>query len=860
MSAFKERSLLPSHATEEGLFRHLWEATLEPAAFIGDLRNPGRLQYVNEGACRHFGASREEILSWQVSDWDENIDQDKLEELNAALAQSGSMQFETVHKLPTGTRIPVEVMLNRVEFGGESFVVGYFHSLDKQKKNQAQAVGKVERQLRLKEILLDHAHESIFLFDIHDGKFVYVNEEVCRALGYTRDELLGMSMPDIDPDYSAEDVKHVADEAATRGPFSFETRHRRRDGSLFPVEVTVSIREYDGAKLSLSFVRDITERKRAEAALRASEREFHSLAESSPDYIIRYDREGRILYLNGALLRQLGLAGMDEVVGKRPGEVWSDRRFSAIEEAATEVVESGENKVLELVESKLESGVLYYQVYVVPERNEAGQITGALAFGRNITELVEQRRQIYRMAFYDDITSLPNRALFNDRLQQVLTDAAWHRQQVGVMLLDLDRFKAVNDTLGHSAGDKLLSEAAQRLMRCVRSYDTVARLGGDEFVILLPEVRSGEDLGRVASKVLESFAEPFLLEGKEVFISGSVGIAVYPEDGGNGEELLRHADSAMYSAKRSGRSHFRFYSKDMTVSANERLLLESELRRGFGRGELMLHYQPKVSLGGCELLGAEALLRWHHPERGLVAPDKFIPIAEDSGLIVEIGAWVLREACRTACGWNGPDKPLRKIAVNLSVRQFQSGGLVATVRDALEKTGCRPEWLELEITESLLLDEDGAVLGVLEAFRTMGITIAIDDFGTGYSSLGYLARFPIDTLKIDRTFTWRVTEGGYHTELVKAIVLLAHALNQQVVAEGVETAEQAVILHGYGCHIAQGYLYSKPVPREQFERLPQSCGRGNEFNRGSSPLSGGSSPEDSVFCRRDVSRDGEVES
>jgi diguanylate cyclase (GGDEF)-like protein len=401
----------------------------------------------------------------------------------------------------------------------------------------------------------------------------------------------------------------------------------------------------------------------------------------------------------------------------------------------------------------------------------------------------------------------------------MLTDAAWHSQYAGVMLLDLDRFKAINDSLGHPAGDALLREAALRLSFCVRGYDTVARLGGDEFAVLLPQIRNADDLGRVASKILASFNAPFMLEGKEIFISTSIGIAVFPDDSSDADDLVKQADSAMYFAKRSGRNNFRFYSKDLTASAGERLALESELRHAVDRNELELYYQPKVRLADNALVGSEALLRWIHPQRGLVPPDQFISIAEDSGLIVEIGEWVLRDACRTACDWNAEGQPLHVIAVNLSARQFQSNDLVKTVRTILQETGCQSEWIELEITESLLLDEDGKVLETLETFRVMGISIAIDDFGTGYSSLSYLARFPITTLKIDRSFIRTVTTEHYRAELVKAILSIARCLGQDVVAEGVETLEQAVFLQANGCQIGQGYLYSKPVPKGAFAAM-----------------------------------------
>jgi diguanylate cyclase (GGDEF)-like protein/PAS domain S-box-containing protein len=577
--------------------------------------------------------------------------------------------------------------------------------------------------------------------------------------------------------------------------------------------------EAKNAKLKL----EIAERMRVEEALVAREQESRTLVDNSPDTIARYDRNCRRSFANPAFA-EMTEGGIPALLGKKPTEYPGGLNADLYELKINEVLDTGENSEFELKWPDKDGKEICSHIRLAAERDASGNVVSVLAVGRDITELNEHRKRVYQMAFYDSLTSLPNRALLNDRLQQMLTDASWHDQLAGVMLLDLDRFKSVNDTLGHPAGDELLREAASRLSYCVRGYDTVARLGGDEFAILLPEVRSGDDLGRVARNILEAFNEPFLLEGKEVFISCSIGISLYPEDSSSADDLLRQADSAMYLAKRSGRNTFRFYSKDLTSSANERLTLEGDLRRGFARNELELYYQPKINLDDGTMIGSEALLRWNHPQRGMVPPDKFIGIAEDSGLIVEIGEWVLRHGCNAAREWNGDGKPLHKVAINLSARQFVSNNLVKTVRNVLKETGCRPEWIELEITESLLLDEDGEVLEMLEVFREKGITVAIDDFGTGYSALSYLARFPIDTLKIDRSFTSRVTEAGHHAELVKAIISIAKSLDQKVVAEGVETAEQAAVLRSYGCHIAQGYLYSKPVAKAAFELLPQSFG------------------------------------
>ena len=423
-------------------------------------------------------------------------------------------------------------------------------------------------------------------------------------------------------------------------------------------------------------------------------------------------------------------------------------------------------------------------ISITPEFDEAGNVVSVLTVGRDVTELNASRRKIHQMAFYDTLTGLPNRSLFNDRLEHAITDSAWRRQMFGLMMIDMDRFKAINDTLGHGAGDELLREVGRRLTSVVRPYDTVSRLGGDEFTILLPNVRESDDLGRIADKMLDQFSRSFVLEGTEVFVSCSIGIAVYPQDGRIADDLVRFADSAMYHAKHCGRNTFKFFSAELTKGAEDRLALEIDLRRALERNELHVQFQPQVSMSTGEIVGSEALLRWTHPTHGRVAPDRFIPIAEDTGLITKIGAWVLREACAAAVRWNAPGRRTHQVAVNISPRQLQSPHLVADVAANFAETGCRPEWIELEITERLLLDEDGAGLAVLLALREMGVTIAIDDFGTGYSALSYLTRFPLDTLKMDHTFVHEATAEPGRAGLVGAVLSIAKCLGLKVVAEG----------------------------------------------------------------------------
>jgi diguanylate cyclase (GGDEF)-like protein len=407
--------------------------------------------------------------------------------------------------------------------------------------------------------------------------------------------------------------------------------------------------------------------------------------------------------------------------------------------------------------------------------------------------------------------------LFNDRLAQSLVDAARHGHVLGLLLLDLDRFKEINDAYSHTIGDRVLLETADRLRHLLRDYDTVSRLGGDEFTLVLPEVRVAEDLGRIAGKILEVMASPFHIDGQDLFLSVSIGISVYPDDGSTESDLLRCAELALYDAKNRGRAGFRFYAADLTAKSYERAELETALRHAEPMDELELYFQPKIALADGALVGAEALLRWRHPTRGMVSPECFIGIAEDTGLIVGIGVWVLTKACLAAQHWNRRHQRELKIAVNLSARQFAGGDLVETVRSVLSLTGCEPHWLELEITESLLLGNDESVRATLNAFRDMGISIAIDDFGTGYSSLGYLKRFPINVLKIDRSFTRDLMIDADSTELVKAIVYMARGLKLELVAEGIETEAQENFLRAHGCHLGQGYLFGKPMPFAAFD-------------------------------------------
>jgi diguanylate cyclase (GGDEF)-like protein/PAS domain S-box-containing protein len=454
-----------------------------------------------------------------------------------------------------------------------------------------------------------------------------------------------------------------------------------------------------------------------------------------------------------------------------------------------------------------------------PIHDRAGQVTGAVIVCRDVSAARAIAQKMAHLAHHDFLTDLPNRMLLNDRIANAIALARRHGKQCAVLFLDLDGFKHTNDSLGHRIGDQLLQSVAKRLVDCVRSSDTVSRQGGDEFVILLSEIAHAQDTAFSAEKMLSAVAAPHTVAETDLHITASIGISIYPEDGKDAEILIRCADTAMYHAKDKGRNNYQFFMDDMNVRAVERQFLEGSLRRALSRHEFVLHYQPKINLTSGAITGVEALLRWHHPERGLIPPALFVPIAEDCGLIVPIGRWVLREACRQARAWIDAGLSPLPVAVNISAIEFQSKDFLEGVRAILEQTRLDPCYLELELTESVLMRDAEFTAPALSALKTVGVRLAIDDFGTGYSSLSYLRQFPIDTLKIDQSFVREITAGSLDDTIVSAIISMGKTLKQKVIAEGVETADQLQSLQRQHCAEGQGYHFSLPLSAEEFTLL-----------------------------------------
>ena len=438
------------------------------------------------------------------------------------------------------------------------------------------------------------------------------------------------------------------------------------------------------------------------------------------------------------------------------------------------------------------------------------------AFFRDISVIQQSREALHHLAHHDPLTALPNRLLFHDRMEHALELARREGRQIAVLFLDLDRFKNINDTLGHPTGDKLLLEVAKRIKRLVREQDTLGRLGGDEFLLLIEQLGGTREAAMVAQKILEAFVQPFAVEGHELYLSASIGISLFPVDGQNGATLVRNADMAMYRAKEQGRNNYQFYTQKLTDSAVERVALETALRRALERGELLLHYQPQIDLKSGLLIGAEALIRWQHPEMGLVLPERFIHLAEENGLIRPIGEWVLFSACDQMRAWREQGFMLPHIAVNLSGHQLKKAGFVELVRHALRETRVEPGWLELEVTESFIMSQAEEAIGMLDQLKEMGVQLAIDDFGTGYSSLSHLKQLPVHKLKIDRSFVQGIPQDSNDAAIARAVIALGSSMQLRVIAEGVETEQQQDFLRAEGCDEGQGYLYGRPVSGEDF--------------------------------------------
>ncbi|HOP93004.1 MAG TPA: EAL domain-containing protein [Acetivibrio thermocellus] len=538
--------------------------------------------------------------------------------------------------------------------------------------------------------------------------------------------------------------------------------------------------------------------------------------------VITTDENGTVTFSNYEIQKMLGLSE-EEILGKKLDKLLSglvDKREKVYKIPIEEVVNRGSMIKLETDLSLVTpGGRRLVEGTVAPIRNDSDVIIGTVVALKDITEIKKKDEILYNMEYYDPLTGLPNRSLFSDRLKMALAQSKRNNEMCALIILDLDNFKAINDTLGHSVGDMLLKQVAEKIKGYLREVDTVARIGGDEFIIIQPQIKDINDATRAADRILKKFQQPWILEGKEYYITASMGIGIYPNDGEDPQTIFKNADTALYRAKELGRNNYQLYTESMNQKVLQRLDIENSLRRAIEKEEFVLFYQPQIDIKTGKIVGFEALLRWYHPDYGLMPPMEFIPVAEDSGLIVVIGEWVLETACRQNKKWIECGLEPHLISVNLSARQFQRSNIVEVIDRIRSSTGLAPELLELEITESTAMQDLSFTIDVLNQLRKKGIRVSLDDFGTGYSSLNYLRQLPIDTLKIDKSFVQDIRANSKEEAIAKTVISLAHKLDLTVVAEGVETKEQLLFLKKEKCDKAQGYLFSKPLPAEEIEKM-----------------------------------------
>jgi diguanylate cyclase (GGDEF)-like protein/PAS domain S-box-containing protein len=820
----RERRIVQQALSESELrFRTL--AEVAPDAIL-TADTAGTLLFANRSAERLFGVPVAAMIGQPVS----SLIPDYRTPAARAKEDGTPVRLPATGRDASARELRLELSFGELVRDGKTLVTVFVRDLSERERVDEALKESEERFRRAALMSSDLIHEC----DRENNRIVWFGD-VDRILGYPEGEFprtFEAWERVIHPEDHARVMSAAARHWDTGEPFFAEYRVVRKDGGLLHWHHSgVLLRGSQGRpSRCIGTVTDISGRRQIEEALRISEKRYRTLFERNLAGVYRSTLDGRILDCNESFARIFGYASREEMLQQTAWDMYLKREDR--EAAVAKLLERQYLTNYEICLKRKDGS----SVWVLESENliegPDGRLSVIEGTAIDITERKRAEEQVKHLAFHDPLTNLPNRLLFNDRLTLAVAQAHRHNQKLAVLFLDLDRFKVINDSLGHSVGDELLRQVAERIQEHVREGDTVARLGGDEFTLLVPGITVEEDAAKIARKICDAVHDPFWIDGRELFVTTSLGVSVYPSDGHDAETLVRNADSAMYRAKEQGRDNYQLYTPAMNAKAIERLSLESRLRQAVANDELELHFQPFIDIRTEEVLGAEALLRWRHPELGLIPPGEFIPIAELSGLIVPIGEWVLRTACAEARKWHDKGFPAMTVSVNLSSRQFQQSDLGSQVTHALEETGLEPDKLDLEITESCAMQNAEHSINTLWGLKKQGVRISMDDFGTGYSSLNYLKRFPIDRIKLDQSFVRDLPGDKDDAAIAMAVIAMGRSLELVVIAEGVETQEQLAFLKGHECDQLQGFLFSRPLPAEAFEKfLTQNTEGRSRFSR-----------------------------
>jgi len=836
------RDITQSKHSQEQL--DLQSAALQAAAnaiVITDYQ--GIILWVNSAFTRMTGYEKEEVLGKSTRLLKSGEQSESYyANLWSTISSGRVWQGEIINRRKDGTNYTEEMTITPVTRDNGNPANRYFVAIKQDVTKRKRSEEMLQNSENKYRVLFEDSADANWLMD--EKGFQDCNSAALEMFGYSAEAPMlhpaDISPPhqlDGTPSRTAADRKIAA--AFLNGKERFEWLHQRKNGSVFPAEVCLTALTLSGRPTLLATVRDITERKRVEEALLFKTALLEAQAETTIDGILAVNESDQIVLTN----KQFGIhfeipdemlsAGDDQIVRKHVADKVEDP--DAFVERIKYLNEHRDEKSRD--EIKFKNGKVFDR-YSAPLVDARRRYRGRIWYFRDITDRKLAEERIQYLAYYDALTGLPNRSLLQDRLDKTLAGARRQRDKVALLFLDLDGFKNINDSLGHSIGDLLLKEIAERLKKWGRQQDTVARLGGDEFLIVLTDVKDVHDVAVAAERLMDSMTAAFVVQGHSLSVGCCIGISIFPEHGAEGQTLISRADAAMYSAKEYGRNNFRFSTEDMNAQVAERLTLENSLRSALENKELFLMYQPQMDIATGRVTGLEALLRWQHPDLGLVPPDKFIRIAENSGLIVPIGEWVLRTACSQVRQWQEDGLPAVKLAVNVSAVQFRREGFCDLIRKVLHETGLAPQYLELELTESLLLANADVMLAVVQELKAIGLTLAIDDFGTGYSSFAYLRQFRVSKLKIDRMFVRDVAVNPDDAAITAAIISMAKSLNLKVIAEGVEDEAQLLFLRAHHCDEIQGYYFSRPLTADKVAgklrvNLPgwQNKGETTENNR-----------------------------